>query len=324
MMQAKRLGRAVVGLLVLLWAVPGGAQPCPTDCDPSEVDARGCCPSPPAAFVCPMPTTAPSPVSVPRDDRRSHVQQRARALLVTETQQLESLLAATGPAAPDRVMIVRRLAEDYVELENAAAKDKAQAEHDRDALQATDPAAARQRQLLVTQTAGVIRAAQQSAIQRYTTITTDFPTYPQLDEVRYYLGYEYEQSGDLTGARRTYFSLIQSHPNSRFIPAAYLSFAELFFEEAKGDPSKWAVAQQAYQKVIGYPPPNNRLYGYGWFKLAHTFWRMGDPLRAASAFQRARDWGATFSQDPGAASISTAATADSTSLHALCPKVPQL
>ena len=35
---------------------------------------------------------------------------------------------------------------------------------------------------------------------------------------------------DLANARRVYLTLIQRHPQSRFVPNAYLSFAEFFFE----------------------------------------------------------------------------------------------
>src|SRR5947207_1708009 len=55
-----------------------------------------------------------------RDERRSRLAARVRALLVTEIQGLESLYAATPKTSPDRPQLVRRLAEDYVELESAA------------------------------------------------------------------------------------------------------------------------------------------------------------------------------------------------------------
>jgi hypothetical protein len=67
-----------------------------------------------------------------RDDRKSRLQQRALALLITEIQQLEQLNKATEANSKDRVGILRRLAEDYVELENAAFREKTQSEVDRD------------------------------------------------------------------------------------------------------------------------------------------------------------------------------------------------
>ena len=77
----------------------------------------------------------------------------------------------------------------------------------------------------------------------------------------------------------------QKTPNSKYIPNAYLAFGELFFNEAQGDPSKWELAKQAYMKVIGYPPPNNKVYGYAWYKLAYVFWNKGELRQGAQRVQ---------------------------------------
>jgi tetratricopeptide (TPR) repeat protein len=244
------------------------------------------------AVNCPRPTAAPSQVSpVVRDDRRSRLQQRAQGLMAAEIQGLESLLASTPATSPDRAQLLRRLAEDYVELENAAVKD---------------------------QTAALVQSSRQNAEQRYTSLKDEFPSYALLDEVLYYLGYEYEQAGDLANARRTYFALIQTRPSSKYIPQAYLAFGDMFFAEATGDPSKYSLAEQAYMKVISYPPPQNRAYGYAWFKLAHVFWRSGEPSKAVDAFEKVRSWGVTFTQGPTATSVSQAAASDLASLRATC------
>ncbi|MCL2449223.1 MAG: hypothetical protein FWD17_09770, partial [Polyangiaceae bacterium] len=55
-----------------------------------------------------------------RDARQTALKQRALALLVTEIQGLEGLYHDTQMRSKDRPMLLRRLAEDYVELENAA------------------------------------------------------------------------------------------------------------------------------------------------------------------------------------------------------------
>src|SRR5260221_820103 len=63
-----------------------------------------------------------------RDVRQQALKQRALALLVTEIQQLESLYRSTEARSKDRPQLLRRLAEDYVELENAAFREKTEAE----------------------------------------------------------------------------------------------------------------------------------------------------------------------------------------------------
>src|SRR6202041_661393 len=98
-------------------------------------------------------------IAAMRDARRSRLQPRSVGLVVTELQQLETLKGVTEPSSPDHPTLLRRLAEDYVELEIAAASDRRKVE------------AAR---------AGAIRAYGEL-------VTTHGATYPLVDEVRYYL-----------------------------------------------------------------------------------------------------------------------------------------
>ncbi|MEO6418345.1 MAG: hypothetical protein ABIP39_03005, partial [Polyangiaceae bacterium] len=133
-----------------------------------------------------MKPTNPSEGAPERDQRKNRLASRAKALLVTEIQGLESLFRSTPKNAPDRPTLARRLAEDYVELESAAFREKTQA----------------------NQADQVMKLARKKAIDNYTLIVTDYPTYGQLDEVLYYLAYEYEQASDLKNARSVYFDLI--------------------------------------------------------------------------------------------------------------------
>ncbi len=252
-----------------------------------------------------------------RDDRKSRLQQRAKGLLIGEIQGLENLFANTPGNSPDRLQLVRRLAEDYVELENAGFTEKTQAEIKRDELKKTDPGGAGRQQAIVNQANTIMLKARQKAIAFYTSVTTDFPNYPQLDEVLYYLAYEYEQGNNADMARKTYYQLIQTRPNSKYIPNAYLAFGELFFNEAQGDPSKWSAAQQAYTKVIGFPPPENKVYGYAWYKLAYVMWNNGDFAGSLSAFKKTIDYGTTFAQIPGASKLADSARRDIIPVYAL-------
>ena len=102
--------------------------------------------------------------SLMRDERKGRLQARARALLVTEIQGLENLFHTTPQNAPDRVQLARRLAEDYVELESAAFREKTQAEIDRDALKKTNPAAAGQKQTIANQANRIMLSARQRVI----------------------------------------------------------------------------------------------------------------------------------------------------------------
>ncbi len=255
--------------------------------------------------------------SAQRDERRNKLVARQRALLATEISGLENLFAQTAKNAADRPTLARRLAEDYVELESAATRDKTLAEIDRDALKKQNPTGAGQKQTAANQAAQVANAARLKAEQYYGLIKNEYPNYPQLDEVLYYLAYEYEQAQDFTTARKVYYELIQKRPDSKYIPNAYLAFGELFFNEAQGDPSKWDTAAKAYVEVIKYPPPNNKVYGYAWYKLAYVFWNTGEFDKALNAFKKTIDYGTQFSQLPNASKLADSARRDIVPVYAL-------
>ena len=52
-----------------------------------------------------------------------------------------------------------------------------------------------------------MKIARKRAIESYTLIVNGYPTHAQVDEVLYYLAYEYEQAGDLKNARTVYYDL---------------------------------------------------------------------------------------------------------------------
>jgi tetratricopeptide (TPR) repeat protein len=252
-----------------------------------------------------------------RDLRRSHLAPRIRALLVTEIQGLESLFASTPKNAPDRPQLARRLAEDYVELESAAFRDKTEAGIKIDEAKKKNPGAVAKLQQTQTQANQIGIAARKKAIDYYTLIKNTYPTYSAMDEVLYYLAYEYEQGQDLTNARKVYYELIQKAPQSKYIPNAYLAFGELFFNEAQGDPSKWDLAAGAYQEVAKYPPPNNKVFGYAHYKLAYVYWNKGEFPRALDEFKKTIDYGNNFAAIPNAAQLAKAARRDLIPVYAL-------
>ena len=258
-----------------------------------------------------------------RDERKNKLQARAKALLVTEISGLENLFRTTPKNAPDRPTLARRLAEDYVELESAAFREKTQAEIDRDSLKKTNPAAAGQKQTAANQANTIMSRARQKAEENYNLIRTDYPNYPQLDEVLYYLAYEYEQANDYQNARKVYYELIQKRPDSKYIPNAYLAFGELFFVEAQGDPSKFELARQSYVKVLEYPAATNKVWGYAQYKLGYTYWNMGEKenlTKALTAFKSTIEYSRQYAAQPGVKALGNSARKDIVPVYALIGK----
>ncbi|HVY48519.1 MAG TPA: hypothetical protein VHB21_21670 [Minicystis sp.] len=258
-----------------------------------------------------------------RDERRNRLQARSTQLLISEIQQLEGLYQQTPRNSPERPKYQRRLAEDYVELESGAFRNKTEAGIKVDELRRRSPAQAAQWQAQVTKNDRIMVAARGAAIKYYTLLKDQYPKWCQTgnsgcgDEVLYYLAYEYEQANNLDQARKVYLELIQGWPQSKYIPNAYLAFGELFFNEAQGDPSKWALAEQSYSEVIKYPPPDNKVWGYAHYKLGYVYWNKGDFPRAMSEFKKTIEYGVQYASLPNAAQLAVSARKDIIPIYAL-------
>jgi TolA-binding protein len=251
-----------------------------------------------------------------RDARKTRLQARARALLITEIGGLERLFKATPKKSPDRPQLIRRIAEGYVELEAAALRDKTEAEIKAMDNKKKNPQLASKARSDASQAKKIVDAARKKAIAFYTLMKNAYPNYSKIDEVLYYLAYEHEQAGDLTNARKVYYELIQKAPKSPYIPNAYLAFGELFFVEAQGDPAKWDLAAAAYKEVVKYPPPDNKVYGYARYKLAYVHWNKGEYPEAMNEFKKVIEFGDQYTQLPGAAQLSKSARRDMVPVYA--------
>jgi TolA-binding protein len=253
-----------------------------------------------------------------RDTRKSRLEARSRALLITEISGLERLFRKTKKDDKDRGQLVRRLAEGYVELGAAANRDMIEAEIKRD-----DAKKKKQRNAFESSKQEALKAktilgeARNKAIAYYRVMKRDYPQYSKLDEILYYLAYEYEQAGKLDDARKVYLELIEKAPKSKYVPNAYLAFGELFFNEAMADPSKWALASTAYTKVTEYPPPENGVFGYAHYKLAYVHWNSGDYAAAIQEFKEVISYGDKFPKLPNAPQLQKAARRDLVPVYAV-------
>ncbi|HEY1960432.1 MAG TPA: tetratricopeptide repeat protein [Polyangiaceae bacterium] len=160
------------------------------------------------------PTFVSQDVGDPRPPPR-----RAASLLETEARTIESLVAATPASSSDLPPLLLRVAETYAELRKVAGDARASAK----------------------------------AIDHYTTLTAQFPSFAKIDDAYLGLGLEYVARGDLPNARRAFYELIKNVPQSHYVPYAYFAFGDMFEREARSDPSKWDFAQQAFVEVRKYP-----------------------------------------------------------------------
>ena len=69
------------------------------------------------------------------------------------------------------------------------------------------------------------------------------------------------------------------HARSTLLTAVALAVSAAFVStgaHAQTDPSKWGFAQQSYEEVTKYPPPENKLFGYALYKLGYVHWNQGE------------------------------------------------
>jgi hypothetical protein len=193
---------------------------------------------PPDAEVTPAPGIAFDEEQIAvLDTRTSRVRPRIAALVVTELQQLEMLLKATGPTASDRPMLLRRIAEDYAELEATASPP-------------TAPASSPARRTLVAR-------ASRGAVRAYRALVEDpaNASYPGGDEAQWYLAWEYARQGELADAQRAVWHLVTEHADSPLVGRGYFLIGAIFAAEARNDASKVEPADQAFDKAAESPEP---------------------------------------------------------------------
>ncbi len=220
----------------------------------------------PASSAKPMPiavTTSEPPPETPGNAVTTggpSVAKRDPRKLTTkegEVDQLKTLLDSTSKSAPDRPSVLRHLGDAAEALARANAAN-----------------------------GGDGATPRRQSIDAYQALVNDYPNYSQRDEAHYYLALEYELANDMKNARSQYYNLIKDSPNSKFIPHAYFAFGELFFQEAKTDPSKLDLAQQAYTETTKYPAQNNPLFAFSLYRMGHIAKQKGDAARSQQYFSR--------------------------------------
>ncbi len=196
---------------------------------------------------------------------REKVQARTQDLLTREIGILQRLVRNTEADDPRRPDILLRLAETQFEMQQSqTAKVRS---YDDPIWQACDrdkdkPNCNAQRQGQ-SGAEGALDKTRQETIRTYATLVRDHPDFDRMDEVLFSLAFGLGEMKRHEEARKVYRRLIKEFPRSRFIPHAYLSFAEFYF--AEGD---MASAAQFYKRVLKFPPNRNSVYGYALYKSA--------------------------------------------------------
>jgi tetratricopeptide (TPR) repeat protein len=218
---------------------------------------------------------------------RPELQLRAEKLLDREITVLKRLIKNTPQDSPKRPDILLRLAETFFELQQQAnAKVRSFDEPIFQAQQKKDKA--KVKQLTDQQKAAEKKLDEyrKEAIKAYAQLVQDHPNFKRMDEVLFALGFALDEMRQSDKAREVYYKLIKSFPESKFVPNAYLSFAEHYF--AQGDMN---AADKFYAKVTEFPPERNAVYGYALYKRAWVLYNLEDFKGSLSKFVEVIEFG---------------------------------
>ena len=217
--------------------------------------------------------------------RRGQERVRARQfqLLQREVRILNRLVQNTRPNNPQRPEILLRLAETWFEMQTALnarvrSFDQPIYEACQQQKNRQNCREARQRQQQASQ---ALQNSREQAIRTYATLVNDHPNFPQMDRVLFSLAFGLEELRQQDRARQVYHRLIKSYPQSRYIPNAYLSFAEFYFNEGE-----MAASLRFYDKVTEFPPERNPVYGYALYKSAWAHYNTENFRESLQSFVR--------------------------------------
>ncbi len=105
----------------------------------------------------------------------------------------------------------------------------------------------------------------------------NYRKYERMDEVLFRLAYLLQTIGKEEQAREFFLRLIKDYPNSKYIPNAYLSFAQFYFDKGEMD-----AAKKFYEKVEQFPKSD--VYGYAIYKKGWCYINLGDFKTALGTF----------------------------------------
>jgi tetratricopeptide (TPR) repeat protein len=224
-------------------------------------------------------------------------EKKARDLLVREIAVTKRLIKNTRVNDTRRADFLLRLAEGYFELVQVAQADVRKLDepiHESCTVKKDNGKCSQltkqQKDLEKTLT-----DTREDNIKTLALLVKDHPEYKKMDEVLFALGFSLDEMKQFDRARQVYHRLIKGFPQSDYIPNAYLSFAEYYFQQ--GD---MRAAQQFYQKVTEIPPARNKVYGYALYKQAWCHYNNEDFKASLQSFVDTIEFG---TKNPEAANV---------------------
>jgi tetratricopeptide (TPR) repeat protein len=107
------------------------------------------------------------------------------------------------------------------------------------------------------------------AMDVYRIILGRYKDYRRRDEVLFTMGYNLYESGNKSEGVKMYWDLIKSHPDSRFVPDAYLAMGEHYFNA-----NDVFNAKKAYERALTFK--TSKVFAFALYKLGWCDYNLGD------------------------------------------------
>jgi tetratricopeptide (TPR) repeat protein len=121
------------------------------------------------------------------------------------------------------------------------------------------------------------------AIDQYRTIINKYPKYERMDEVLFFLGHNWWESGKTKEAETVYLKLIKDHSKSRYLPDAFLAVGQYHFNGSKGQRPPLEIALSAFKKAATYT--ESKVYGYALYMQGWCYYNLNDFRAAMDLFK---------------------------------------
>ncbi|MCE9668253.1 tetratricopeptide repeat protein [Myxococcus stipitatus] len=151
------------------------------------------------------------------------------------------------------------------------------------AMNANDAAGQQRAKAEKAELAGKQKEYGKLAVEQYTKIIQEHPTFERTDEVLFFLGQYLMEEGQDRKALVAFKRLVEKYPQSKFIPDAYLAFGEYYFNNSKGKRPELEKALAAYKKAAEFP--ESQVYAFALYKQGWCYFNLSDYEAAKDKFK---------------------------------------
>ena len=129
-----------------------------------------------------------------------------------------------------------------------------------------------------------IKKTVQKAVDTYAVVQAKWPTFAQMDLVIFNHAFARQILGQEKEAETLYWQLINKFGHSPLVPDAHLAVGEIAFTRAQ-----FSLALEHFNAIKNYP--NSRVYPYGLYKAAWTYYNMRDAHKALKKLEEVVAYG---------------------------------